>query len=209
MEQIKTIFCNNVTCAKIPAYKKYYIWIYLLVVRGIVFVCCVSIGCQNCYLLMINLLTSWPSGYLIAHVLVGQNNSQINVYGCKLTSSTIVLKYKFHFTDFAWFFTHVPHDAFCTQDPSLDLLRRFGIGLSGGIMASCVNIPFDVAKSRIQGPQPVSGQIKYRTCFRTITVVYREEGLVCFMIYNPLYVCMLTSAIRHFWIKNTRIVLWE
>ncbi|XP_064602462.1 mitochondrial 2-oxodicarboxylate carrier-like [Liolophura sinensis] len=76
------------------------------------------------------------------------------------------------------------------SDPSLDLVRRFAIGLTGGIMASCVNIPFDVAKSRIQGPQPVPGQIKYKTCFRTIAIVYREEG------FRALYKGLLPKVLR-------------
>lgn len=62
------------------------------------------------------------------------------------------------------------------QDPTLEFLRKFAIGLVSGTISSCVNIPFDVAKSRIQGPQPVAGQIKYRTCFQTMALVYREEG---------------------------------
>lgn len=35
-------------------------------------------------------------------------------------------------------------------DPRVDFLRKFGIGFFGGSIASVVNIPFDVAKSRIQ-----------------------------------------------------------
>lgn len=62
------------------------------------------------------------------------------------------------------------------QDPTLEFLRKFTIGLVSGTISSCVNIPFDVAKSRIQGPQPDAGQIKYRTCFQTMALVYREEG---------------------------------
>lgn len=62
------------------------------------------------------------------------------------------------------------------QDPTLEFLRKFTIGLVSGTISSCVNIPFDVAKSRIQGPQPVPGEIKYRTCFQTMALVYREEG---------------------------------
>ena len=58
----------------------------------------------------------------------------------------------------------------------MDVMRRLGIGLCSGVLGSVINIPFDVAKSRIQGPQPVPGQIKYRTCFATIGMVYREEG---------------------------------
>uniref|UniRef100_A0A4W6C0G2 Mitochondrial 2-oxodicarboxylate carrier n=1 Tax=Lates calcarifer TaxID=8187 RepID=A0A4W6C0G2_LATCA len=63
-------------------------------------------------------------------------------------------------------------------DPTLEFLRKFAIGMASGTISSCVNIPFDVAKSRIQGPQPVPGEIKYRTCFQTMALVYREEGCV-------------------------------
>ncbi|KAH0620526.1 hypothetical protein JD844_021077 [Phrynosoma platyrhinos] len=62
------------------------------------------------------------------------------------------------------------------KDPTLEFLRKFGIGLVSGTIASIINIPFDVAKSRIQGPQPVPGEIKYRTCFKTMATVYKEEG---------------------------------
>ncbi|XP_034504541.1 mitochondrial 2-oxodicarboxylate carrier isoform X3 [Ailuropoda melanoleuca] len=65
-----------------------------------------------------------------------------------------------------------------TEDPTLEFLRKFGIGLLSGTIASVINIPFDVAKSRIQGPQPVPGEIKYRTCFKTMATVYREEGIL-------------------------------
>ena len=52
------------------------------------------------------------------------------------------------------------------------------IGLTAGTLGCCVNIPFDVAKSRIQGPQPVCGEVKYRGTARVIAMVYREEGWV-------------------------------
>lgn len=58
----------------------------------------------------------------------------------------------------------------------MDFLRKFFIGLCAGTFASVINIPFDVVKSRIQGPQPVPGEIKYRSCFQTMSLVYREEG---------------------------------
>ncbi|XP_042533834.1 mitochondrial 2-oxodicarboxylate carrier [Dipodomys spectabilis] len=64
------------------------------------------------------------------------------------------------------------------EDPILEFLRRFGIGFLSGTIASIINIPFDVAKSRIQGPQPVPGVIKYRTCFKTMATVYKEEGFL-------------------------------
>ncbi|KAM4853393.1 mitochondrial 2-oxodicarboxylate carrier isoform 2-T2 [Thomomys bottae] len=64
------------------------------------------------------------------------------------------------------------------EDPIEEFLRKFGIGFLSGTVASIINIPFDVAKSRIQGPQPVPGEIKYRTCFKTMTTVYEEEGFL-------------------------------
>ncbi|KAK7940434.1 hypothetical protein WMY93_003760 [Mugilogobius chulae] len=60
--------------------------------------------------------------------------------------------------------------------PTLEFMRKFTIGLVSGTISSCVNIPWDVAKSRIQGPQPVPGEIKYKTCMQTMALVYKEEG---------------------------------
>ncbi|CAH1792224.1 unnamed protein product [Owenia fusiformis] len=76
------------------------------------------------------------------------------------------------------------------EDPKYDLARRFLIGLAAGSLASVMNIPFDVAKSRIQGPQPVPGQIKYRYCFKTIAMIYREEGFLA------LYKGLLPKLLR-------------
>ncbi|GAB6026039.1 hypothetical protein CHUAL_012249 [Chamberlinius hualienensis] len=64
------------------------------------------------------------------------------------------------------------------KDKYFDFLRRFGIGLASGILATMSNTPFDVAKSRIQGPQPVKGEIKYKGLMKTLSIVYREEGLL-------------------------------
>ncbi len=74
------------------------------------------------------------------------------------------------------FYFFLPVSSLLYQDPTLEFLRKFTIGLVSGTISSCVNIPFDVAKSRIQGPQPVPGEIKYRTCFQSMALVYREEG---------------------------------
>ena len=61
------------------------------------------------------------------------------------------------------------------EDPRLEFGRKFCIGLAAGTLASCFNIPFDVAKSRIQGPQPAEGR-RYEGTARTILMVYRNEG---------------------------------
>lgn len=70
------------------------------------------------------------------------------------------------------------------QDPTMDFVRRFCIGLCAGTLSSVINIPFDVAKSRIQGPQPVPGEIKYKSCFQAMALVYKEEGY--FALYKGL-----------------------
>ncbi|XP_038193508.1 mitochondrial 2-oxodicarboxylate carrier isoform X3 [Arvicola amphibius] len=77
-----------------------------------------------------------------------------------------------------------------TEDPTLEFLRKFGIGFLSGTMGSVFNIPFDVAKSRIQGPQPVPGEIKYRNCFKTMATVYQEEGILA------LYKGLLPKVMR-------------
>ncbi|KAF7635087.1 hypothetical protein Mgra_00005529 [Meloidogyne graminicola] len=52
---------------------------------------------------------------------------------------------------------------------------RLLLGFISGSIASIANIPFDVAKSRIQGPQP---KIKlYITTWQTINFIKREEGI--------------------------------
>ncbi|XP_054262111.1 mitochondrial 2-oxodicarboxylate carrier [Macrosteles quadrilineatus] len=71
-----------------------------------------------------------------------------------------------------------------TQDPLHTFLWKAGVGFVSGVMGSVFNIPFDVAKSRIQGPQPVPGQVKYRGTLATIAIVYREEGF--FALYKGL-----------------------
>ena len=49
-------------------------------------------------------------------------------------------------------------------------------GFTAGSIASTINIPWDVAKSRIQGYHPENVPRKYNTCIQTILLVYREEG---------------------------------
>uniref|UniRef100_A0A8C6JIH1 Mitochondrial 2-oxodicarboxylate carrier n=1 Tax=Melopsittacus undulatus TaxID=13146 RepID=A0A8C6JIH1_MELUD len=84
-----------------------------------------------------------------------------------------------------------------TEDSNLEFLRKFGIGLVSGTIASTINIPFDVAKSRIQGPQPVPGEIKYRTCFKTMattSVLVHMGGAVMLLIYEYVYAWLQDTA---------------
>ncbi|XP_060531922.1 mitochondrial 2-oxodicarboxylate carrier [Cylas formicarius] len=76
------------------------------------------------------------------------------------------------------------------QDPVKEFFRKVAIGFVSGTLASCINIPFDVAKSRIQGPQPIMGQIKYKGTFQSMLIVYREEG------YFALYKGLIPKVLR-------------
>ena len=58
-----------------------------------------------------------------------------------------------------------------------DVGYRLLLGFTAGTIASIANIPFDVAKSRIQGPQPESGR-KYIGCWQSVKLIYREEGFL-------------------------------
>jgi len=80
------------------------------------------------------------------------------------------------------------------SDPTAEFCKKFTFGLIAGTIASCFNIPFDVAKSRIQGPQPqVASDIKthdpirkttYRQTFVTMIQIYKNEGF--FALYKGL-----------------------
>ncbi|XP_037293409.1 mitochondrial 2-oxodicarboxylate carrier [Manduca sexta] len=76
------------------------------------------------------------------------------------------------------------------EDPVLEFLRKVAIGFTSGVLGSCVNIPFDVAKSRIQGPQPTPGVVKYSSTTGAISLVYREEG------FRALYKGLLPKVLR-------------
>ncbi|OWR43087.1 mitochondrial 2-oxodicarboxylate carrier [Danaus plexippus] len=76
------------------------------------------------------------------------------------------------------------------EDPLLEFGRKVAIGFTSGVLGSCVNIPFDVAKSRIQGPQPTPGVIKYSSTTNAILLVYREEG------FRALYKGLLPKVLR-------------
>jgi solute carrier family 25 (mitochondrial 2-oxodicarboxylate transporter), member 21 len=78
---------------------------------------------------------------------------------------------------------------FCLQDPALEFIRKLFLGFVSGTLASCFNIPFDVAKSRIQGPQPEGG-VKYRSTVATMRLVVAEEG------WRALYKGLVPKVMR-------------
>lgn len=71
-----------------------------------------------------------------------------------------------------------------------EFFKNCGVGFVSGTLASCVNIPFDVAKSRIQGPQPTPGVVTYKGTLRTMGMVYSQEG------FRALYKGLLPKVMR-------------
>eukprot|EP00088_Acartia_fossae_P030457 TRINITY_DN31441_c0_g1_i1.p1 TRINITY_DN31441_c0_g1~~TRINITY_DN31441_c0_g1_i1.p1 ORF type:complete len:216 (+),score=26.07 TRINITY_DN31441_c0_g1_i1:46-648(+) len=76
-----------------------------------------------------------------------------------------------------------------TTDPKLELAGKIVLGFTAGTLGSCFNIPFDVAKSRIQGPQREGVEV-YRGTAKVILRVYREEGFLA------LYKGLLPKVLR-------------
>lgn len=76
------------------------------------------------------------------------------------------------------------------DDHVKEFLRKVVIGFTSGTLACFLNTPFDVVKSRIQGPQPQPGVIKYRSTLRSIAIVYREEG------FRALYKGLVPKVMR-------------
>ncbi|XP_059505176.1 mitochondrial 2-oxodicarboxylate carrier isoform X8 [Stegostoma tigrinum] len=123
-----------------------------------------------------------PSTFAYAHEIIRSQGFGLRGLNKGLTA-TLGRHGVFNMIYFGFYF-NVKSIIPVNEDPAMEFLRKLGIGLLSGTIASCVNIPFDVAKSRIQGPQPKSGVIKYKTCINTIRTIYREEGF--FALYKGL-----------------------
>jgi len=115
-----------------------------------------------------------PSTWSVTRKIIG--NDGLGLRGLyRGISATIYRNAVFNSIYFGFYHTmkkKIPH----AKDTSTDLIYRLCIGFTSGVLGSCFNIPFDVAKSRIQGPQPQKGVIKYRSTFQTMGLVYSEEG---------------------------------
>ncbi|XP_018056963.1 PREDICTED: mitochondrial 2-oxodicarboxylate carrier isoform X3 [Atta colombica] len=66
------------------------------------------------------------------------------------------------------------------KEPWLEFLSKVAIGFVSGTVASCLNIPFDVAKSRIQGSQDGT---QYKGTLNTMHIIYKREGYSYTFIY--------------------------
>ncbi|KAF7625923.1 hypothetical protein Mgra_00009893 [Meloidogyne graminicola] len=69
------------------------------------------------------------------------------------------------------------------KESEVGLSFRYSIASFSAILANLANIPFDVAKSRIQGPQPFKDR-QYFTTWQTIVSVQQKQGFLS--IYRSL-----------------------
>lgn len=86
----------------------------------------------------------------------------------------------FNFTYFGAFY-EIKNWLPAAQRPGPELLRKMAIAGFSGALGCSLSVIFDVAKCRIQAPQPVRGVIKYQWTIQTLTTIYCEEG------YRALY----------------------
>lgn len=135
-----------------------------------------------------NMFTKQPSTFAYARQIIKKEGWGFQGLNKGFTA-TLGRHGIFNMTYFGFYY-NVKDNIPSSKDPTLEFLRKFGIGFVSGTVGSVFNIPFDVAKSRIQGPQPVPGEIKYRGCFKTMETVYREEGILA------LYKGLLPKVMR-------------
>ncbi|KAI6219547.1 hypothetical protein M3Y99_01652500 [Aphelenchoides fujianensis] len=62
-------------------------------------------------------------------------------------------------------------------NPVGNIALRLLLGFASGTIASVANIPFDVAKSRIQSLPPTAPQQKFHGTWQTIALIRKEEGV--------------------------------
>lgn len=135
-----------------------------------------------------NMFTEQPSTFAYARQIIKKEG--LGLQGLNKGFTATLGRHGIFNMVYFGFYHNVKNNIPSSKDPTLEFLRKFGIGFVSGTVGSVFNIPFDVAKSRIQGPQPVPGEIKYRSCFKTMELVYREEGILA------LYKGLLPKVMR-------------
>ncbi|XP_045480666.1 mitochondrial 2-oxodicarboxylate carrier-like [Harmonia axyridis] len=128
-----------------------------------------------------------PSPFTVAKEIYHKNGIGRNGL-FKGLSATIMRGSVFNIVYFALY--HSIKDMSSAHSRKMGVIEKLGLGFAAGTLASCANIPFDVAKSRIQGPQPELGKVKYRSCMKTIIVIYKEEG------WKALYKGLVPKVLR-------------
>jgi len=118
-----------------------------------------------------------PSAWLVCRQIVRESGVGLDGLNRGLTS-TIVRNGAFNMVYFG-FYHSVKNIVPECQDPAKEFGRKFAIGFVAGILGTFANAPFDVVKSRIQGPRirdRPEGKVKYKTMGGTLKIIFKEEG---------------------------------
>ncbi|KAH7967665.1 mitochondrial 2-oxodicarboxylate carrier [Rhipicephalus sanguineus] len=147
------------------------------------------------------LVAAQPSAYAVARQIYRKNGFGREGLSLGLTANLFRhgIFVMFYFTFYAKLKEAAPE----FKNRHQHNLYKVGAGLISGCVSTLLNIPWDVVKSRIQGLQPVPGEPKYKTCWQSFKVVYREEGFLA--LYKGLAPKMLRLGTGHALI----IVLYE
>ncbi|XP_029050818.1 mitochondrial 2-oxodicarboxylate carrier [Osmia bicornis bicornis] len=126
-----------------------------------------------------------PSTFAVTRHIISKQGFGLNGLN-KGLSATVMRNSVFNAFYFGIYHSIVPKLQKHTEYVS-EFFTKFTIGFISGTVASCMNIPFDVAKSRIQGPQ---GDTIYKGTLQTIYLVYHREG------FRALYKGLLPKILR-------------
>ncbi|TDG40728.1 hypothetical protein AWZ03_012851 [Drosophila navojoa] len=104
-------------------------------------------------------------------------------------STTVTRNFIFNAIYFGFYWT--VRDATPTyKNPFYDFLRTVAIACAASLFGCVASLPLDAVKTRIQGPQPVPGKVKYRSTLQTLYTISKEEG------WTTLYKGLLPVVIR-------------
>ncbi|XP_076236071.1 mitochondrial 2-oxodicarboxylate carrier [Calliopsis andreniformis] len=126
-----------------------------------------------------------PSTFAVTRRILSQQGFGLN--GINKGMSATIMRNGIFNTFYFGIYNTIVSRAQKQMDHVPEFILKFSCGFISGTVASCMNIPFDVAKSRIQGPQ---GEIKYKGTLQTIYTVYHREG------FKALYKGLLPKILR-------------
>ncbi|EGI70157.1 Mitochondrial 2-oxodicarboxylate carrier [Acromyrmex echinatior] len=126
-----------------------------------------------------------PSTFVVTKEIISKYGFGLNGLN-KGLSATIMRNAVFNSFYFG-FYHSVKGYISVRKEPWLEFLSKVAIGFVSGTVASCLNIPFDVAKSRIQGSQDGT---QYKGTLNTIHIIYKREG------FRALYKGLVPKVLR-------------
>ncbi|XP_053976081.1 mitochondrial 2-oxodicarboxylate carrier isoform X1 [Hylaeus volcanicus] len=126
-----------------------------------------------------------PSTFAVTQRILTEHGFGLN--GLNKGLSATIMRNSIFNTFYFGIYNSVVPQLLKQKDQVPELLLKFIVGFISGTVASCMNIPFDVAKSRIQGPQ---GEIQYKSTLQTIYLVYHREG------FRALYKGLVPKILR-------------